>query len=490
MTRFKRVMSGILSLAITFSLCACGSSSDESTETESETTTAETTTAITVAINTETLNEEEEATIDDVTELLTDEELENKVIKWFSFYDPFHASTSGNKKALSLELFEKKYDGEIEYIPTSWNNRFTDLSTMILGGEGVDFIAGGDLDSFPKGVTNGMFQPVDSYIDYDSDIWKDVKDVNDKFLLNGSHYLITTQATAGQVVIYNKQTIEENGFEDPAELLEKGEWDWNAFKDMLMNFVDVDNECYGLDGWFNEQPLMLTCGVPSVELKDGLLSHNFYDADLERAMDFMYDLNQNGLVLDKNLFNWQTHIEYIGEGKELFYICGLYTLEGDPEIWTATYGDPDEVMFVPMPKDPNADEYYLPAGMDAYLLCKGAGNPEGVARFMECIIAASKDEGTKAIAKDNYLNVYGWTEEMYDMREKINEMTAENPVYDIHSGCPTDMYNLVDDGEMGIRSSFYGVKWASVRDSLVDAVGTMIDEFNEQLVSGETLATE
>ncbi|MGN1416529.1 MAG: ABC transporter substrate-binding protein [Oscillospiraceae bacterium] len=481
MKKFKRILSGVTALAMAGTLAACGSSDSETEETTTETTT----TAATVPINTEPLSEEDQNTINDVTELLQDVELENKTIKWFSFYDPFHATTAGNKKALSLELFETKYGGEIEYIPTTWAKRFDDLSTMILGGEGVDFIAGGDLDSFPKGVTNGMFQPVDDYIDYDSDLWKDVKDVNDMFYLNGNHYLIATQATAGAVVIYNRQTINENGFDDPAELFAEGKWDWNAFKDMLLAYVDNDAGQYGLDGWFNEMPLMLTCGVPSVEIRDGLLVHNFYDPNLERVMNFMRDLNTNGLVLDKNLFNWQTHIEYIGEGKELFYICGLYTLEGAPDIWTATYGDPEDVMFVPMPKDPEADNYYLPAGLDAYMLCKGAQNPEGVARFMECILAANKDEGTKEITRENYLNTYGWTEEMLEMRETINEMTREHPVYDLHTGCPTDMYNIVDSGETGIRASFYGYDWATVRDSLVGAVDIMIDEFNSTLQSGE-----
>lgn len=474
----KKIIAGITAVSMLAALTACGGGSETEDETLVETTT---TTAATVEVNTEPLSEEDQNTVNDVTALLPDVELENKTIKWFSFYDPFHATTSGNTKALSLELFESKYNGEIEYVPTTWNNRFTDLSTQILGGEGVDFVAGGDLDAFPKGVTNGMFQPVDDYINYDDELWSNVKSLNDYFLLNGNHYIMATQATAGPVVIYNKQTIEENGFTDPAELLEEGNWNWDTFQQMLLDYVDVDAGCYGLDGWFNEQPLMLTSGVPSVELRDGKLVHNFYDPDLERAMDFMYNLNQNGLVLDKNLFNWQTHIEYIGEGKELFYICGLYTLEGAPDIWTATYGDADDVMFVPMPKDPDADEYYLPAGLEAYMLCKGAQNPEGVALFMDCILAANQDERTREIAINKYRNDYGWTDEMLDMRDKINEMTAEHPVYDIHAGCPTDMYNLIDSGEFGIRASFYGYDWPSIRDSLVDAVSVMVDEFNNQL---------
>lgn len=484
MKKFKRIVSGLAAVMCAAAFTACGDSAD-SPEEEAETTTEDTTTALTVEINTETLNEEEQDTINNTADLLMDTELANKTIKWFSFYDPFHASTSGNKKALSLELFENKYGGEIEYIATTWNKRFDDLSTKILGGEGVDFIAGGDLDSFPKGVGNGMFQPMDPYVDYDSELWSDVKALNDIFYLNGNHYLIAVKATTGAVVIYNRKTISENGFDDPAELLERGEWDWDAFKDMLLNFVDNDAGLYGLDGWFNERPLYLSSGVPSIELKDGKLTHNLYDSNLERAMNFMYDLNINGLVLDKNLTDWKEHPEYIGESKELFYICGMYTLESAPDIWTATYGNAEDVMFVPVPKDPSSENYYLNAGIDAYMLCKGAQNPEGVARFMECILAAYKDEGTQAMTRDTYLNTYGWTEEMYEMRDKINAMTAEHPVYDICTGCPTDMMSILDSGDAGVRAPFYGVDWASIRDSLSDVVDLGVEEFNNSLATAE-----
>lgn len=474
MKNYKKIAAGALAIVMTAGLTACGGGDG------GEEITTTTTTQATVEINTAELSEEDAQKVADVADLLTGE-LENKTIKWFSFYDPFHASTSGNTKALSLELFEEKYDGEIEYIQTTWNNRFNDLSTKVVSGDGIDFIAGGDLDSFPKGVTNGMFQPVDQYIDYDSELWSNVKDLNDYFELNGKHYLLATAATAGPVVYYNRQTIENFGFDDPADLLEKGEWTWDTFKQMLLDYCDVDSECYGLDGWFNEQPLMLTCGVPSVELKDGKLVHNFFDPNLERSMNFMKSLSDNGLTLDKNIFAWQTHIEFIGEGKELFYISGLYEIGSAPEIWTKTFGEPEDVMFVPLPKDPEADKYYLPAGLEGYMMCKGAQNPEGVIKFMECILAANTDERTKQIARDKNVNDYGWTDEMLEMQDKITEMTAENPVYDIHAGCPTDMYNLIDSGETGIRAAFYGLDWPTVRDTLVDAVQIYIDEFNKEV---------
>ena len=471
MANYKKITAAALAVLMASGLAACGSSSEIPEET---------TTQATVPINTAELSEEEAEQVKGVADLLTGE-LDNKTIKWFSFYDPFHATTSGNTKALSLELFEEKYDGVIEYIPTTWDKRFDDLSTKIIGGEGIDFIAGGDIDSFPNGVTNGMFQSVDSYIDYDSELWSPVKNLNDMFYLGGKHYLIATAATAGQVVYYNRQTIEAYGMDDPADQLEEGTWTWDAFKQDLLDFCDNEAGNYGLDGWFNEKPLMMTSGAPALELRDGRLADNFYSPDLERAMNFQRELFDNGLILDKNLTGWKTHIEYIGEGKELFYISGLYEINSAPDIWTKTFGDPEDVMFVPLPKDPSADAYYLPAGLEAYMLCKGAQNPEGVIKFMECILAANSDDRTKQINRDKSINDFGWTEEMLAMQDKINEMTAEHPVYDLVNGVSPDLNSLVDSGQTGVRAAFQGGDWATVRESLDMAAQIYIDEFNKEL---------
>ena len=478
----KKILAGVMALSLTAALTACGGGNGA----DSETTTSEatTTTKATVAVNTEGLKDEEQESLSSVLDQLPDTELANKEIKWLAHYD-LNPSNDGSSKKVELELFEQKYGGKITYIPTTWEKRYDDLSTNVLGGTGVDFFPGDDANNYPKGIINGMFQSVDDYIDLDSAIWQNVSNAMDLFKFGGKHYQFVTGVTAEQVVIYDTSTLEAQGFDDPWELYQKGEWNWDTFKQMLLDFVDPDADQYGLDGWFNEKPLMLTCGVAPVELRDGQLVSNLYDERLEKSMNFMYELSQNGLVLDKSLFDWSEHPEFIGEGKELFYICGAYTLEGSPDIWNPKFGSSEDVMFVPVPKMDDADEYYLPAGLEAYMLCKGAQNPEGVARFMECILAANSDTGSLEIADRKRKDDYGWTDDMIQMRYRINEMTAEHPMYSIHTGCPTDMYNILDSGEYGIRAAFYGHDWPSVRDSLADAVNVLIDEFNESLDSVE-----
>lgn len=79
----------------------------------------QTVTAVTVEINTATMAAEQQEQVEELADTLTGE-LENKTVKWLSFYDPWHATTQGNTKPVSMELFEQKYGGEIEYYQTTW----------------------------------------------------------------------------------------------------------------------------------------------------------------------------------------------------------------------------------------------------------------------------------------------------------------------------------------------------------------------------------
>lgn len=471
---FRKTAAFCTALCITASMTACGSSGDDSEHGYllNDTTT---TTAFTVELNTETLAPEQEEQVGNLADSLTGE-LENKTIKWLSFYDPWHPTGLGNTKPVSVELFEKKYDGVIETYSTTWANQYSDLSTFILGGEGIDFFPAAE--AVPKCVLSGMTQSYDDYVDWTDPLWESVSGLNDMFAVGGKHYLMACQATEGYVVYYNRKTIEALGFDDPKELYENGEWTLEKFKEMLLDYVDPDSEQYGLDGWFNATPLYLASGVPSVSLSDGKLVNNMMDPAFERAMQYQYDLNKNGLILDKSLFNWQPQIQYIGEGKELFYIGGLYEIEQSPDIWTKNFGSAEDVFFVPVPKDEKADKYYYNAEIDCYNLCKGAGNPEGVARLMECVIASYYDENAQQISNEKHKSDYGWSDEMLEMKAEVKRITTENPVRDIYGGLPSETSNVISDA---INQPLQGNDWYSVRDSVYDTVDVGINDANDQI---------
>ena len=274
----------------------------------------------------------------------------------------------------------------------------------------------------------------------------------------------------------NKKTISENGLPDPAELLAEGNWNWDTFKDMCVEFTDPENKKYGFDGWWFEINLLLTTGKPVIDMKDGVITSNLMSAEMERAENFMLDMNKMQLPLPKAEYNWVEQPQRIAEGTTLFYPCGVWALY---EADLSKFGEQGDIMFVPMPKDPKADEYYLPSGVDAYALCKSAPNPEGAAAFMKCKLMAVGDEKTQEIAEKQYREDYGWTDEMIDMWHTTKELTNENPVIDFYAGTSSDIYDLVHNPIKD--ASYNGKEWSTTRDEISSAVQNEIDALNKEI---------
>ena len=249
--------------------------------------------------------------------------------------------------------------------------------------------------------------PIDDYIDFEDPLFKDTKPISDLFMWNGKHYVIANNVTGDNcVVIYNRETVEENGLKDPAKLFAEGKWDWNTFTDELKQFADPENGQFGLDGWWFEAGLSATTGVPYIGMENGKLVSNLKDPAIERVQNWFYELGtSNCVAIGVGDFGWTTHKEYIGEGKELFYPCGVWALLNDS--WKKDFGE--NAMFVPMPKDPEAKDYYIPCGLDGYVMVKGGHTPEGVAKFAACKRMMITNQRADEIATELLYTDYGWT---------------------------------------------------------------------------------
>ncbi len=461
MKNFKRVTAMISALAMLSTFTAC--STDDGIASEAEVTSA--TTAP------KQLSEEEQAAVQEVE--ITDEKLENGTVKWLATYDI--NPDKGKPKLFALELFETKYGGKIEYIPTTWENRYTDLSTMVLGGTAPDLFPAQEFDTFPSKVVDGMFQPFDDYLDFDdAELWTEgAKKLADAHVMGGKHYVAPVNTDSKCLMIYNKRTMEENGLDDPAELLAEGNWTWDTFRDMCLEYCDREADQFAYDSWYFETQFVLTTGVAPIAMENGLVKSNIDSAELERAENFMYELKKADLPLPKAEFNWTEQPQRIAEGKTLFWPCATWALwEAD----LSKFGEQGEIMFVPMPRDPAADEYYLPANMDAYALCKGAENPEGAAAFIKCKLIAEKDESALAITEKQYREDYGWTDEMFEMWYKVRELTDANPVVSLHMGLPSEVAAIVDDSIK--QASFNGKDWNVTREEISALTQTTVDDLN------------
>lgn len=464
MKKFKRYMASLTAFAAVFSLFSCQNNVKKST----------------VNKDLDPKIREELNDIVSNEELLTGE-LENKKIKWMATWD-INPGPTGKNVPIELALFQERYGGEIEYYAVTWENRYDKLAAAIQSGEGIDFFSASDSDAFPKGA-KGMFAPIDDYIDFDSPLWSDVKDVNDSIMWNGNHYVAVVFVTGDNcAVIYNRDTIEEAGLEDPAVLYEQGNWTWDTFEDILIKFVDKDNKKFGIDGWWFEFGLMSTTGVPPVTIENQKLVNNLGAPAMERVQNYLYELyNKDCIAICTESFGSKDMPNYIGEGKTLFYPCGLYQFYCEPEQWQKKFGE--NAFFVPMPKDPEADEYYVPTGMDAFVMVKGGQNPEGVAKYLDCKRYTLLNDKVRSIADEQMVEDYGWSQDMIDMKDSMQSLAEENPVYDFSKGVSADCGEILD---INLRNCARGIcPWNETYDSIFSAVDQIIKEVNEGSVSGK-----
>ena len=452
----------LLAMVLTVPLAACGSDTKDTTPKKD------------MSTNTR----EQLAELSKSDERLTGE-LENKTIKWMSDWD-INSDDTGKTTPIELAVFQERYGGQIEFHQTTYGARYDNLANAINSDEGIDFFYGGNWDAFPKGAVRGMFVPYDDYIDLDSDLWKDVKAANDAMVWNDKHYMAIVEVTGDQcAIIYNRKTMDENGLDDPAELFEKGKWDWDAFEDMLSEFVDTSDERYGIDSWYFESGLSASTGVPYIGLENGKLVNNLRNEAIEDYQNGMDGLWQSDYIaLGVGDYGWTSRDYYIGEGKLLFYPCGLWALGTEKSQWSKTFGE--DVFFVPVPKYDKADEYYIPTSVNAYCFVKGGHNPEGVGKFLDCFRFSKISDGAQEISDEQFVKDYEWTDEMIEMKNKMNEMALANPIFDYYNGISSDVTDILDSSVNGIRATSRGIPWNESVNAIYDQTQNFIDEVNEK----------
>ena len=412
--------------------------------------------------------------------------LENDTIKWLAHYDINPAD--GKAPSPGLKLFQDVYGGKIKYQATTWENRYNDLATGVLSGDGPDFFPADDMDTFPRGAIKKQFDPIDDYIDFDSDVWKDTRKQSDQFLFNGKHYICVIKTVPRYACIYNKTTMEDNGFEQPADMFEDGTWDWDTFTKMCTEFTDAEEKKYGLDGYAYPSALSESCGVPLITIEDGKLVEKMSDPKVEKVQSMMYNLQKEGTFFPRCDNDWKPRGGEngeigIGSGLTLFLPIGLYALEDTPAK-TKTLGSvkDGEVMFVPMPKDPDSDTYYISAKVSGYNLCRNAPNPEGFAAYMTCLKVAA-DNGGDDIYTEQLKNEYQWTDEMIEMRKKMYDMVIESPVFDFQLGVSSQLRTLMENtvSQASTVTGGDAMSWTKCRTENQSGVQWYLNEANKEM---------
>lgn len=458
MKNYKRIAAASIAVLMTMSLAACGNTSDGDSAAD-----------ITTTSKTEWTGDNIEVTADEGA-LSTEVDIKGKKLKWMGIYD-LNPTNDSPERSAELALFEDTYGASVEYIPTTSGTRFDDLATAILGGTSPDIFIY-EWRSFPYDISKNQYQPIDSLIDWEDPMWASVKDQADKYIWNGEHYVVPLgyDFTNTQILMYNKDTTEANGFDDPYELYTKGEWDWNVFTDMMKTYVENNPDCYGIGGWW-ANAFVFTAGETMVTYDGEKFHNNMNSAKIERAQSVLEDIVKSNLIKPAD---WIGPEAAFVSDDMLFYGMGTWAYNG------AALSVPEStIQIVPLPKDPEQDENFVSAKMIAYMWVKGSENGDVVKAWLNCNRLVNYDSKYTDITKQKFLeNNKGWTSEMYDIAMDFYDPEKFTMTYDYGYGISTAMGDEVMPVLYEGIAKGQSESWIQTRDTYYTIVDEEIAAYN------------
>ena len=106
-------------------------------------------------------------------------------IKWLGYYD---LAVDG-KSAEQYKIFNSDvYGGEIEHISCASGSAYFEKMGMLIAADDSPDIVGYEWKSFPYGMSQNLYEPLDDDIDLGSPLWSGMADIVESFAYNGKRY--------------------------------------------------------------------------------------------------------------------------------------------------------------------------------------------------------------------------------------------------------------------------------------------------------------
>ena len=333
-------------------------------------------------------------------------------LRYLGFYD----ITKDQKGTEQCLIFQSDlYGGSIDFISTPSGAAYYDkLANLIASDDSPDIVTK-DAMLLPGNVSKNLFEPLDGKIDLTAPQWKDMSNVIEQFAWKGVHYYYPHRTTTKYALNYSKKTIEENDLTDPYELYANGEWTWEAWRNMMIEFCNKDDKHVGFYTTNNTiTSFIATTGTTMIDVQpDGTITNNLLSADVSRAMTFLEGLCRDGLTYDKSYGDWVSpqvfstacnNILFTCTEPEWTYIAATENLQNKEGVDNDIFGEVSEFSFVPFPRDSMADAYYTEFDTFGYLVPKGAKNIDGAVEFINLNRMYDVDPDIQAKVREDHVN--------------------------------------------------------------------------------------
>ena len=255
-----------------------------------------------------------------------------------------------------------------------WEQRHQQLSTKISTNASPDLYkyeeGSGD---WPNLITAAQVESVDNLIDYNSPLFAPLKSAFDAYKIGGKGYLIPNSIQCFRsFVLYNKTVFQNAGLETPFQLYQKGEWTMDKMEEYAQKFTVTTGGTQTSIGMYcsDEGPFIASTGRDFIQADaSGNIVNNVKDPIIAKMMERIQRMyrDEKCLTMDASIARTM-----MVNGKMAMYAGAFQNID--------TLGllpSTGVIEWVPFPKDPDADKWYLDGKVDGYFIPRGAKNVDG-----------------------------------------------------------------------------------------------------------------
>ena len=389
----KKLIAVVLTLAMVFSLAACGKKDETPTTTTTPTVAVKATEAA-VATPTAVPAVEQYPKFD----------FGGRTIKvglwWDYFYTSIHTAITddpalSNTETAQMKLdnvrkIEEKYNCRIEFVNLGWDGIKASITTSITAGSPECDIYLTDLQFGIPAVVNGLAQDLKTIAPENSDLFGEQKVVKPLEALGGTFFFTEQGLPQNGIFLgYNSTMVESLGLEDPQALYNKGEWTWDKFAEYaLAGTKDTNNDgttdVYGFGGIFTDLTnglVMNNGGSIAGTETEGLSSK-----PVTEAFEFINRLyNVDMSARPWNGDDWNDNLLAWSDAKVMFWTAQAWSLKQEADTAITEGAElPFQYRVVPYPVGPSGDgNAYSPVSGNWYIIPVGVAESSKVLQVFE-----------------------------------------------------------------------------------------------------------
>ena len=293
-------------------------------------------------------------------------------------HNPNSTEESAWQNAVVKEFKEKYPDVNVEWVVAGWDSWYTKVIACISSNDPIDLINDG-ANNNPKFALKGVTQPINDYVDLTNENLH--KATMDAVFCYDNKYYVAVSETNVAVVYYNKTIIENEGFQDPQELVDKGEWNWTNFTKLANSLTDTNSKRWGFAT--NYPYLFFGADATSMLTLDNQFRYtlNIDSPSMKNALQMI----QDGWYTS----NWQG---WENDPWSTFY-KGSAVMLGDFQwveaqiLQAQEYGLADfEFGVVPMPTGPDNTEGVSPITAAGWAIGNGSDCPNYTGKLIDMLV--------------------------------------------------------------------------------------------------------